>query len=149
MNDWSKHYKDSRWQKKRLEIMQRDGFACQCCGKEEDVVLNVHHAYYESGKKPWEYSEDSLVTLCDECHTKKHEAQKKLLVAIKDSDPCIMEFLSDAISHECSPMWDMYVLVKRDGASFKLIEKMLHLIEQMLVSNHNHIVKENKKEGSK
>lgn len=35
--------------------------------------LNVHHKYYVEGKKPWEYSNDVLITLCTNCHEKVHE----------------------------------------------------------------------------
>ena len=35
--------------------------------------LNIHHKYYVFGKKPWEYENDALVTLCGDCHKKQHE----------------------------------------------------------------------------
>ena len=35
--------------------------------------LNVHHKYYILGKKPWEYEDNALVTLCENCHHKRHE----------------------------------------------------------------------------
>lgn len=35
--------------------------------------LNIHHAYYIKGHKPWEYRDDALVTLCENCHKKRHE----------------------------------------------------------------------------
>ena len=35
--------------------------------------LNVHHTYYVKGHKPWEYENDALVTLCEDCHKKRHE----------------------------------------------------------------------------
>lgn len=35
--------------------------------------LNVHHKYYVKGKSPWEYKDDALITLCGNCHKKKHE----------------------------------------------------------------------------
>lgn len=60
-------YKDPRWQRKRLEVMQRDGFACICCGEGEEM-LNVHHSYYVAGRDPWEYPDSSLITLCQSCH---------------------------------------------------------------------------------
>ena len=56
------------WQKKRLEIMQRDSFQCVCCGETEET-LNVHHTKYVYGKKPWEYPESELMTLCHNCHS--------------------------------------------------------------------------------
>lgn len=35
--------------------------------------LNIHHTHYTRGCKPWEYENDSLVTLCEDCHKKRHE----------------------------------------------------------------------------
>jgi len=70
-------YKDSRWQQKRLEIMERDKWTCRSCGKSgEGVTLNVHHAYYESGRKPWEYDNEMLITWCEDCHRVRHEWMK-------------------------------------------------------------------------
>lgn len=34
--------------------------------------LNIHHKYYIVGHKPWEYDNDALVTLCKDCHQKRH-----------------------------------------------------------------------------
>ena len=76
-------YKDSRWQQKRLEIMERDKWTCQSCGKSgEGVTLNVHHAYYESGKKPWEYPARCFVTWCEDCHKERHQDAKDINVTI-------------------------------------------------------------------
>jgi hypothetical protein len=75
-------YRDSRWQQKRLEIMERDGWTCRSCGKSgEGISLNVHHAYYEPGKKPWEYDNEMLFTYCDKCHEFRHRVQKDLLLS--------------------------------------------------------------------
>lgn len=69
--DYSEKRKDPRWQRKRLEIMERDGFECRECGGDE-ATLNVHHSYYVTGRDPWEYPEFSLLTLCRDCHTERH-----------------------------------------------------------------------------
>jgi hypothetical protein len=61
-----------QWQKKRLEIMQRDNFTCQFCGC-KDRTLHIHHKVYEKGKKPWEYEDKDLITLCDRCHEEETE----------------------------------------------------------------------------
>ncbi len=58
---------DPRWQRRRLEILQRDGFKCQECG-DSISELHVHHGYYASGMKPWDYPAETLHTLCHECH---------------------------------------------------------------------------------
>lgn len=64
-----------KWQRKRLEILERDGFACLECG-EENKTIQVHHSYYESNLKPWEYPSDSLHSLCEDCHK---QAQRLML----------------------------------------------------------------------
>ena len=38
--------------------------------------LNIHHTHYTRGCKPWEYENDSLVTLCEDCHKKRHETSR-------------------------------------------------------------------------
>ena len=35
--------------------------------------LNVHHRYYINGKNPWEYDNDALITLCQDCHCLEHK----------------------------------------------------------------------------
>lgn len=64
---YAEKFKDPRWQKKRLEILERDGFSCVLCGTEK-ITLHVHHGYYERGFDPWEYESETLWTLCEECH---------------------------------------------------------------------------------
>ena len=67
--------KDGRWQRRRLEIMQRDDFKCTKCGTTND--LNVHHIRYIDGRKPWEYEDADLVTLCRDCHKATHEEMER------------------------------------------------------------------------
>jgi hypothetical protein len=75
--------KDPRWQKKRLEIMQRDNFTCQHCGC-TDKSLQVHHLWYSSLKKPWEYNDESLITLCEHCHELETEYNGELYSSFCD-----------------------------------------------------------------
>lgn len=63
--------KSPKWQKKRLEIMKRDKFKCKVCGRDNEM-LHVHHSYYDRNLNPWEYSNDSLITLCEKCHNVWH-----------------------------------------------------------------------------
>lgn len=71
---YSELLKDPRWQKKRLEIMERDNWSClKCgCGLNDGTPLNVHHKYYRKGRAPWEYDDSCYVTLCEKCHAKQH-----------------------------------------------------------------------------
>ena len=69
MSSYSSMLRDRRWQKRRLEILQRDEFTCQNCASENDAVqLHVHHKAYLPQTPPWQYPDELLVTLCEECH---------------------------------------------------------------------------------
>jgi hypothetical protein len=61
----SDSYKNPKWQKKRLQILDRDGWKCVACG-DEDSTLHVHHREYSG--EPWEVDDKSLQTLCEKCH---------------------------------------------------------------------------------
>jgi len=69
---YSEKLKDPRWQKKRLEIFNRDNWKCTSC-RAENKTLHIHHKAYQSGLEPWEYRNDQLATLCDSCHKREHE----------------------------------------------------------------------------
>lgn len=68
---YSERLKDPRWQKKRLQIMERDGFKCRLC-TDTETTLNVHHIFYERGFEPWDYPDSSLFTVCEPCHKELH-----------------------------------------------------------------------------
>lgn len=55
------------WQKKRLEVLERDKFTCQKC-QDDNTTLNVHHLQYNKGCMAWEYNNENLVSLCCICH---------------------------------------------------------------------------------
>lgn len=81
-SEYAEKFRDPRWQQKRLLIMERDNWACQICFDTENT-LNVHHRYYEFGNDPWDYPDDALVTLCEDCHrgeTEQLPAVKSLLM---------------------------------------------------------------------
>lgn len=61
---------DPRWQRKRLEIFQRDNFTCMECGA-NTKTLHVHHLSYKPNNQPWDYPDGNFQTLCWECHESK------------------------------------------------------------------------------
>ena len=75
---WEK-LKDPRWQKKRLEALQKAEFLCQYC-YDGTTTLHVHHKEYFKGREPWEYSVDQLAVLCENCHAVHHESDDLLKV---------------------------------------------------------------------
>jgi 5-methylcytosine-specific restriction endonuclease McrA len=80
---YKEQLKDGRWQRKRLEIMERDGFKCRCCKSTND--LTVHHLYYLPNTLLWEYENEGMVTICKTDHDKITFELAKLggLVAFK------------------------------------------------------------------
>lgn len=72
-NYWQK-LQDPRWQKLRLEAMQKSDFCCEMCGNSESM-LQVHHKEYFKGHEPWEYDIEQLAVLCKECHENHHSSK--------------------------------------------------------------------------
>jgi hypothetical protein len=79
-------YQHPKWQKKRLQIMEQDGFRCRRC-KREDANLHVHHISYASGKKPWEYPDSNFACLCHSCHHEIHH----IISGVKDQQKRLVE----------------------------------------------------------
>lgn len=67
-------YRHPQWQKKRLRIMNRANWRCEHCNT-DSKCLNVHHTYYKPAKenaKVWEYDDEDLICLCEDCHENWH-----------------------------------------------------------------------------
>ena len=109
----------NEWKNKRHEILKRDNYYCQNCGKSdtiwhsgnnvsfkkvegiinglhisidapfnsnEQIYLHVHHTYYIDQKLPWEYENESLKTLCNQCHMILHENTKIPIYTIMNDE---------------------------------------------------------------
>lgn len=64
---YAEKLKDPRWQKKRLQILERDKWKCRACG-ETEKTLHVHHIFYMPGVDPWDVPDGLLITFCKDCH---------------------------------------------------------------------------------
>ena len=126
MARYSEKLKDPRWQKKRLEIFERDGWSCTNCGDKESP-LAVHHLSYEKGKDPWDYKSEWLTTLCEPCHGiefhHREDAEKKLTETLR----------SCGFSHTDLRLiaWCMEELVFRnetDGKKYTTKDLVLYLL---------------------
>jgi hypothetical protein len=84
MSTYLDKLRDPRWQKKRLQILERDHFACQECGC-DSKTLHVHHTRYVKGRDPWDYLNGFLVTLCETCHEQLHEFPESVIEFLADS----------------------------------------------------------------
>ena len=98
MKDMSNVYKDSRWQKLRLKKLEEVGWKCECCGKGQNdgVTFNVRHKKFIQGREFWEYSEDELIVLCNECNDAVQEC-REFLYKLNAKDACIFSRILNAV----------------------------------------------------
>ena len=73
---YQEQLKSPKWQKKRLQILEIHNFTCEKCNATEKT-LHVHHARYIKGRKVWEYDNDVLMCLCEDCHKAEHEPKEQ------------------------------------------------------------------------
>lgn len=106
LSTYSELLKDPRWQRKRLEILQRDNFTCQDC-QDSSSPLHVHHRYYVARREPWNYPNSALVTLCNDCHEleesidpKKWEIILELALSRGDGSGIEFAYLADKFCQE-------------------------------------------------
>jgi hypothetical protein len=109
-------HQDPRWQKRRLEIMQIDGFACVAC-LDASSTLHVHHKRYKG--KLWESPDEDLQTLCESCHfalgkhpksgiywVRGERADSKPFIVIETCPQCGRDFVESCpvhgiVCHQC------------------------------------------------
>lgn len=84
--------RDPRWQKRRLQILDRAEFHCEECDDDQNT-LHVHHKVYRKGAMPWEYGDHELKALCENCHQSGHALKAALDLAIAEMDTHDKELL--------------------------------------------------------
>ena len=77
MSSYASKLKHPNWQKKRLLILSRDNWTCLDC-RSKDKQLHVHHLVYNKNGNPWDVPDDWLVTVCFDCHKRRHSKNKIL-----------------------------------------------------------------------
>ena len=133
MSKYSEKFKDPRWQKKRLKVFKRDDFVCQKC-LDDKATLNAHHRYYKPNTDPWDYPLDSLVTLCEDCHSEEREIrpryEKSLIFALRekflaeDISEIAMGFHCLAFHHQPEVVASVYAWALQDDKTQKLLIKL-------------------------
>lgn len=111
---YAEKLKDPRWQKKRLEVLNRHNFTCEYCGATE-LTLHVHHRYYISGRMPWEYPDFCYQVLCFQCHGMEPEFQE---MRRQEGTP-LFELWEVGLDHFGERIFDMFAeeSVASNGAS--------------------------------
>ena len=84
-----------QWREPKNPLMYKINSLELVCFSEDEYVesdffdLNIHHKYYQVGKKAWEYSNDALVTLCANCHHIEHQTNE---IPILDAKGLVIGF---------------------------------------------------------
>lgn len=81
---YSEKLRDPRWQKKRLEILERDGWYCQICLSEKET-LQVHHIRYHKGD-PWDTPSCDLTSFCETCHERVENIKRGIGALLINKD---------------------------------------------------------------
>lgn len=138
-NPYSVLYKDPRWQKKRLDILQRDKFTCTRCG-DTDSTLNVHHDYYEKGRGPWDYPNYSLRTLCECCHKevelereKAHKGESMQTGVEHSLDMLLLGRHQDSVD-----IWEIGALIYYAASQGNASDEIYQTIRNSLVQTFGH-----------
>ena len=79
IRSYVKLLRDERWIAVSRRI-RRERPVCQGC--EDAPSLTVHHGCYCHGLKPWEYPDDTLWALCDDCHEKMDDFRKRAVTML-------------------------------------------------------------------
>jgi hypothetical protein len=83
---------DPKWKAKRVEILERDKYKCQGCGK-RDTLLDIHHQYYCSNREPWDYPNWNFVPLCRQCHVEWGKNRSTFETVFDFLDECPSAFV--------------------------------------------------------
>lgn len=114
--NYSQLLKVPEWQKKRLEIFNRDGFKCTQCGNDREEI-QIHHIEYFEGRMPWDYPGELLTTLCKTCHQKetndRPKWEKYLLQSLKSKGFLAADILC------------MSVLIDKGSAFYLYLKEMV------------------------
>jgi hypothetical protein len=114
--DYSKKLKDPRWQRRRLEIFERDKWTCQSCGR-TDNSLHIHHLKYLPGLDPWDYEAHYLITYCETCHETEH--------LIGDQVRGILYEMIDANKIFIKPLSQINILIEDYQPFYKMLKEFL------------------------
>jgi hypothetical protein len=89
---YAEQLKHPNWQRRRLERLSQANFECEDCGSKEKT-LHVHHKQYIKGRMAWEYEDEQLMALCEDCHEDHHTTSGQLKFVVSKLEKYELEEL--------------------------------------------------------
>jgi hypothetical protein len=111
---YSETLKDPRWQKRRLEIMERDRWKCAFCG-DKKTTLHVHHIKYERDRSPWAYDDLELITLCEQCHRAVHSKHPDVMRLVYMMLWFWVQLQHENELHKKAQSWEIAAIMRSNG----------------------------------
>lgn len=133
MSEYFEKLKSPRWQRKRLEILERDGFVCKICGK-TDSELHVHHKRYTKGADPWDEDSANLVSVCTHCHKKVTDVINRLrsevMVSLEGIETCqnLGILCSNISSQDCDNLAYLLWYFARNARALPILTDMIDTV---------------------
>lgn len=118
-NSYSDLLRTEEWKEFASAFRRRRGNFCECC-KQGNKETQVHHIYYEPGKKPWEARDEDLMVLCDICH-------KGLTLALREFRKTCFRFLTPSNFEQLNSAL-LIGLTQSDPTEF------VHAVREMAIS---------------
>lgn len=137
--NYSEILKHPKWQRKRLEIFQRDNFTCRTC-QDTETTLHCHHKQYIYGNLPWEYTNDVFITLCETCHEIIEDLKKNHDILLDENTTEIFKEKNNEYFNviDKSPKYIHYCKGDKYGVQFdgkETIQQLIQLLEKSITPN--------------
>lgn len=133
---YAEKLQDPRWQKKRLEVLDRDNWICQLCG-DKKTTLHIHHLKYS--KNPWDSHIDDLVCYCKHCHSvieynKEHDIDTPLGIVKKSLDNNNIQLHFAYLDITDTPYVDIYIYTVNNNLIFQntFSEQVLSMLRDLI-----------------
>lgn len=124
-SNYAQLLRDPRWQRKRLEIMARSGWACDLCGDTE-MELHVHHREYRDATAPWEYGDEELQCLCGDCHTLAHLPIGKVEAFLGPRRQIVVKHVEESVDWYEMQYRGIFASIEKEGGAFN--DRVLNLV---------------------
>lgn len=136
--------KDKRWKALQAKIFERDCWCCVSCGDAQSKLF-VHLKTFYPGKKPWEYPENELVSLCEDCLAEERQLLGTALKCLTEA--ARKQFLSSQIHNIACSLLAMKKPTDSEtvAEAISLWLRMPRLVEFMVETYHRKLESDERK----